>query len=104
MEIALRNIKFAPIQAHRNDITMPPNRNIFCVNGLCEGKPPVTGIFPSQRPVTRRFDVFFEVHLNKPMNKQWSCRWYETPLCPCDVTVKISQHNYVDASQFMIPD
>ena len=32
MQIALRNIKFAPIQAHKNDITMPPNRNIFLVN------------------------------------------------------------------------
>ena len=26
---------------------------------LCEGNPPVTGGFPSQRPVTRSFDVFF---------------------------------------------
>ena len=26
---------------------------------LCEGNPPVTGWFPSQRPVTRSFDVFF---------------------------------------------
>ena len=26
---------------------------------LCEGKPPVTGGFPSQRPMTRSFGVFF---------------------------------------------
>ena len=26
---------------------------------ICEGNPPVTGGFPLQRPVTRRFDVFF---------------------------------------------
>ena len=25
---------------------------------LCEGNPPVTGGFPSQRPVPRSFDVF----------------------------------------------
>ena len=25
---------------------------------LCEGNPPITGGFPSQRPVTRNFDVF----------------------------------------------
>ena len=25
---------------------------------LCEGNPPVTGAFPSQRPVTRSFDIF----------------------------------------------
>ena len=27
----------------------------------CEGNPPVTGGFPSQRPVTRSFDIFFEL-------------------------------------------
>ena len=26
---------------------------------LCKGKPPVTGGVPSQRPMTRSFDVFF---------------------------------------------
>ena len=26
---------------------------------LCEGKPPVTGGFPPQRPVTQSIDVFF---------------------------------------------
>ena len=26
---------------------------------LCEGNSPVTGEFPSQRPVTRSFDAFF---------------------------------------------
>ena len=31
--------------------------------GLCEGKPPVTGGFPSQRPVTWSFDVFFAIAL-----------------------------------------
>ena len=32
---------------------------------LCEGNPTVTGGFPSQRPVTQCFDVFFDLHLNK---------------------------------------
>ena len=32
---------------------------------LCEGKPPVTIGFPSQRPVTQSFDDFFYLHLNK---------------------------------------
>ena len=31
---------------------------------LCEGNPLVTGEFPSQRPVTRSFDVFFDLCLN----------------------------------------
>ena len=26
---------------------------------LCEGNPPVNGGYPSQRPVTQSFDVFF---------------------------------------------
>ena len=36
---------------------------------LCEGNPPVTGGFPSQRPVTRSFDVFFDPRLNKRSSK-----------------------------------
>ena len=32
---------------------------------LCEGNPPVTGGFPSQRPVTQSFDIFFDVRLKK---------------------------------------
>ena len=32
---------------------------------LYGGTPPVTGGFPSQRPVTRSFGVFFDVRLNK---------------------------------------
>ena len=32
---------------------------------LCERNPPVTGGFPSQRPVTWSFDAVFDLHLNK---------------------------------------
>ena len=46
---------------------------------LCEGNPQVTGVFPSQRPVTWSFDVFFHVSLNKLLRKQSRCRWSETP-------------------------
>ena len=48
---------------------------------LCEGNSPVTGEFPSQKPVSRSFDVFFDLHLNKRLNKQPRRRWFETPLC-----------------------
>ena len=37
---------------------------------LCVGNSPVTGEFPSQRPVTRNFDVFFDLCLNKQLSKQ----------------------------------
>ena len=32
---------------------------------ICAGNSPVTGEFPSQRPVTRSFDVFFYLRLNR---------------------------------------
>ena len=40
---------------------------------------PVTNEFPSQRPVTRSFDVFFELRLNKRLSKQSRRLWFETP-------------------------
>ena len=44
------------------------------------GSSPVTGEFPTQRPVTRSFDVFFDLHLNKRLSKQLWGWWFETPL------------------------
>ena len=41
---------------------------------FCEGNPPVTGGFPSQRPGTRSFDIFFDLRLNKRLrNKPDAC-------------------------------
>ena len=40
---------------------------------------PVTGEFPSQRAVTRSFDVFFDLRLNKRLSNQPRHRWFETP-------------------------
>ena len=37
---------------------------------FCAGNSPVPGEFPAQRPVTRGFDVFFDLRLNKPLSKQ----------------------------------
>ena len=36
---------------------------------LCAGNSTVTGEFPAQRPVTRSFDVSFDLHLNKWLSK-----------------------------------
>ena len=36
---------------------------------LCAVNSPVTGEFPSQRPVARSFDVFFDLRLNKQLKK-----------------------------------
>ena len=46
---------------------------------LCEGNLLLTGGFPSQRPVTRSFDAFFDLRLNKRLSKQSRRRWFETP-------------------------
>ena len=39
------------------------NGNMFRVTG------PLCGEFPAQRPVTRSFDIFFDLRLNKPLSK-----------------------------------
>ena len=49
---------------------------------LCAGNSPVTGEFPSQRPMTRSFDVFSDLRLNKRLNKQSWGWWFETPSRP----------------------
>ena len=48
---------------------------------LCAGNSPVTSEFPSQRPVMRSFDVFFDLRLNKRLSKQSRHWWFETPSC-----------------------
>ena len=37
---------------------------------ICAGNSPASGEFPAQRPVTRSFDVFFDLCLNKRLRKQ----------------------------------
>ena len=54
------------------------NGNIFALLALCVGNSPVSGEFPSQRPVTRSFDAFVDLRLDKPLSKQSRCRWFET--------------------------
>ena len=45
---------------------------------ICAGSSPVPGEFPAQRPVTRNFDVFFDLRLNKRLSKQSWGWWFET--------------------------
>ena len=40
---------------------------------------PVSGEFPAQRPVTRSYNVFFHLCLNKWLSKQSWGWWFETP-------------------------
>ena len=55
---------------------------------LCAGNSLVIGEFPLQRPVTRRFDVFFDLRRNGRSSKQSWGWWFETP-SPYDVIVMI---------------
>ena len=45
------------------------------LQALCAGNSPV----PAQSPVTRSFDVFFDMRLNKRLSKQPWGWWFETP-------------------------
>ena len=82
---------------------------------LCAGNSLVTGEFPSQRPVTQSFDVFFDLRVNKQLSKQSRCQWFETPSwslwCHCNgwhiiiktnqvcfVSIKCQLSNFVDQS------
>ena len=61
------------------------------------GYSPLTRKFPSQRPVKRSFHVFFDLRLNKRLNKHSRRRWFETPSRPlwrhCSIRHKAREHN-----------
>ena len=46
---------------------------------LCAGILPFNEEFPPQTPVTRSFDVFFDLRLNKRLSKQSWGWWFERP-------------------------
>ena len=49
---------------------------------ICAGNSLVLGEFPTQRPVTRSFDVFIDLRLNKRLSKQPWGWWFESLSCP----------------------
>ena len=58
------------------------NGDIFRVTGHLCGEFTGPGELPTQRPVTRSFDVFFDLRLNKRLSKQSWGWWFETPSRP----------------------
>ena len=56
---------------------------------LCAGNSPVTGEFPSQRPVTWSFDVFFDLHLNKRLSDLRGYRVHYDLIVMASHTLKI---------------
>ena len=55
------------------------NGNIFRITDPLCGEFNGSGEFPAQRPVTRSFDVFVGLRLNKRLSKQLWGWWFETP-------------------------
>ena len=53
-------------------------RTLSALLALCEGNLPASGS-PHKGPVTRKFDISFNVELNKLLNKHCSCQWFEFP-------------------------
>ena len=49
---------------------------------ICAENSPVPGEFSTQRPVTRSFDVYFDLRPNKGLSKQLWGWWFETQACP----------------------
>ena len=54
------------------------NGNIFRVTGHLCGEFTGPGEFPTQRPVTRSFDVFFYLHLIERLSKHSRGWWFKT--------------------------
>ena len=71
------------------------NGNIFRVTGHLCGEFTVPGEVPAQRPVTRNFDVFFYLRLNKRLSKQSCGWWFETLSRPlrrhCNGFISVSE-------------
>ena len=71
---------FSNLKTYPDPVVMmtSSNGNIFALLALCAGNSPVHGEFPAQRPVTRSFDVFLDLRLNKRLSKQSWGWWFET--------------------------
>ena len=62
---------------------------------LCAENSPFTGEFPTQRPVTRRFNVFFDLRRNKRLSTQSWSWWFETSLWRhCNEVFMLFSHHF----------
>ena len=89
----IHNINLLELQQNKTFFVQPlskPNDDVIkwkhfllywpFVRGI--NRSPVTGEFPAQRPMTRTFDAFFDLRLNKRLDKQSWSWWFETPSHP----------------------
>ena len=52
------------------------DNHFFALLDICAGNSPISGEFPAQRPVTRRFHIFIDLHLNTRLGKQLQGWWF----------------------------
>ena len=67
------------ILVRRHLYVVSPHTTFWALLALRSGKSLVTGDFPSQRPVARNFDVFFDFAPEERFSKQSRSRWFKTP-------------------------
>ena len=67
---------------------------------ICAGNSPVPGEFPAQRPVTRSFDVFFDLRLNKRLSNNREAGDLRRYRAHYDVTVMSSADKQTMKSHF----
>ena len=77
LDSPVRGIKRLSVDSKHTMMTSS-NGNIFRVTGPLCGEFTGPGEFPTQKPVTRSFDVFFDLRLNKRLSKQPWGWWFET--------------------------
>ena len=70
---------------------------------ICAGNSPVPGEFPTQKPVTRSFDVFFDLRLNKRLSKQSWGWWFETLSRPLWRHRNVKWNGFADQSCLRSP-
>ena len=81
-KLTTTSVRSAPLNATNAEVNFlsmtASNGNIFRVTGPLCGEFTGPGEFPTQRPVTRSFDVYFDLRLNKRLSKQPWGWWFET--------------------------
>ena len=78
----IKHIPQGPIDKHLDSWWRHQMETFSALLAICAGNSPASGEFPAQRPVTRSFNVFFDLRLNKRLSKQSWGWWFETLSCP----------------------
>ena len=79
-------------------------KTLSALLAICAGNSLTTGEFPALRPVTRSFNVFIDLRLNKRLSKQSWGWWFETPSRPfcCKYHFIKNRHLcYFNSNQFL---